>query len=211
MINSDDKKMLVDYAIKLDRDIKDKKKELDIVKAKLQGKGLEELENKNIKFLQYYGDDGSCDVTYRQRCEIDNVEILKEIFGKVVEDKITREEKVSYKIDNKFKDALIALYLKDYNPNDIDSILLGLGLDRESVKLAKKKLNGEYFKDKEFLESLGFDGENLEEELDAIRESINFELISKYIDIENFTKETHEKLKRAITVDENISLGLSYE
>lgn len=211
MAKSDDKKMLVDYAIKLDRDIKDKKKELDSVKAKLQGKGLEELENKNIKYLQYYGDDGSCDVTYRQKCDIDNMELLKEIFGKVLDDKIIREEKVTYKVDNKFKDALIAIYLEDYNPNDIEVILRGMGLDGDRLKLAKKKLKGDYFKDKDFLESLGFDGENLEEELDAIRESINFELISRYIDVENFTPEIHKKLKKAITVDESISIGLSYE
>lgn len=204
------KEELVDYAIKLDKDIKEKKKELDEIKATLQTRALSEIENMNIKYIQYYGKDGSCDITYRQKCEIDNISLLEEIFGRTLDNKITKEEKIIYTIDSKFKEALTALYLKDYKPDNIDQILTGLGLDSEQIKLAYKKLNGNYFKDKEFLESIGIDTEAIEEELDAIRESKNYELINKYIDIEKFSNEDYQKLQRAISVEETLGIGLSY-
>lgn len=201
----------VDKAIKLDKEIKEKTKELDELKSRLQTDGLLELENKNIKYLQFYGSNGSADVTYRQKCDVDNIKLLTDIFGKQVEDKITREVKINYKIEPKLKTALVALYLRDYNPNDVDSILAGLGLSCEQIKLAKKKLKGDYFKDKELLKTFGVSDEDLEEELDAIRESKNYELIDKYIDIHSFDDEMLKDLKRAISVEETLSIGLSYE
>lgn len=208
---TEDRKQLIDYAIQLDKDIKEKTDSLNRIKAKLQSSGLLELENRNIKYLQLYGESGTCDMTYRQKCDIDNVNLLRKIFGSQIDDKIIREEKITYKIDSKLKNALIALYMKDYNPNDINSILSGLGLDDNQIKLAGKKLKGDYFKDKQLLSSLGVDTENIEEELDAIRESKNYELIDKYIDITAFDNEKLEDLKRAISVDETLTIGLSYE
>lgn len=208
---TEDRKQLIDYAIQLDKDIKEKTDSLNRIKAKLQSSGLLELENRNIKYLQLYGESGTCDMTYRQKCDIDNVNLLRKIFGSQIDDKIIREEKITYKIDSKLKNALIALYMKDYNPNDINSILSGLGLDDNQIKLAGKKLKGDYFKDKQLLSSLGVDTENIEEELDAIRESKNYDLIDKYIDITAFDNEKLEDLKRAISVDETLTIGLSYE
>ena len=88
---------IVDRAINLDKEIKEKTKELDKLKSKLQTDGLMELENKNIRYLQFYGECGSADVTYRQKCDVDNIKLLKDIFGKEVDDKITREVKINYK------------------------------------------------------------------------------------------------------------------
>ena len=68
---------LIDKAIRLDKDIKSKKKELDEIKAELQSEGLKELENKNIKYVQFYGDDGSCEVLYKQKLEVENINTLK--------------------------------------------------------------------------------------------------------------------------------------
>lgn len=207
----EDRKQLIDYAIQLDKDIKEKTDSLNRIKAKLQSSGLLELENRNIKYLQLYGESGTCDITYRQKCDVDNVDLLRKIFGSQIDDKITREAKINYKLDSKFKNALVALYMRDYNPNDIESILLGLGLDDKQIKLAKKKLKGDYFKDKQLLKTFGVSDEDLEEELDAIRESKNYELIDKYIDIHSFDDEMLKDLKRAISVEETLSIGLSYE
>ena len=40
---------LIDKAIRLDKDIKNKKTELDEIEAELQSEGLKELENNNMK------------------------------------------------------------------------------------------------------------------------------------------------------------------
>ena len=96
---------LIDKAIRLDKEIKVKKKELDEVKAELQSKGLQELENKNLKHVQMFSDDGSCEVLYKQKLEIENVNTLKEIFGDVLDSKISKKEEVKYEVENKFKSS----------------------------------------------------------------------------------------------------------
>ena len=91
---------------------------------------------------------------------------------------------------------------------DLAELLRGLGLDDKQVKVALKKLKGDYLKDKQVLASFGITGD-LEEELDAIHDQRNFELVSRYFDIaaidENFVK----KLRLAVNVEETLALGLT--
>ena len=203
---------LIDKAIRLDKEIKEKKKELDEAKAMLQAEGLSEMENKNLKYLQIFGDGGSCDLSYKQKLEIENINVLKELFGNILDSKVTKREEVKYEVESKFKSALISLYLRDYKEHDIDIILASLGLDDNKRKLAIKKLKGDYIADKKLLESLGaIDSDGLEEELDIIREHKYYENISRYIDTKNIDDDFIEKLKKAIFVEDNLSLGLSYE
>jgi hypothetical protein len=203
---------LIDKAIRLDKEIKEKKKELDEAKAMLQAEGLSEMENKNLKFYQVFSENGSCEMTYKQKLEIENINVLKELFGNILDSKISKREEVKYEVESKFKSALIALYIGDYKNHDIDIILASLGLDDNKRKLAMKKLKGEYIADKKLLESLGaIDEDGLEEELDIIREQKNYENISRYIDTKNIDENFIEKLKKAIFVEDNLSLGLSYE
>lgn len=203
---------LIDKAIRLDKEIKEKKKELDEAKAILQAEGLSEMENKNLKFYQVFSENGSCEMTYKQKMEIENINVLKELFGNILDSKVTKREEVKYEVESKFKSALISLYLRDYKEHDIDIILASLGLDDNKRKLALKKLKGEYIADKKLLESLGaIDSDGLEEELDIIREHKNYENISRYIDAKNIDDDFIEKLKKAIFVEDNLSLGLSYE
>ena len=144
--------------------------------------------------------------------EIDNIKILEEIFDDVIADKITKKEEVKYEIESKFKGALIAMYIGDYKKHNIEKILQDLGLDTDKIKLALKKLKGDYIADKKILESLGaVDEDGLEEELDAIRENKNYELIDKYIDINSIDDALIDKIKRAISIEESVTLGLSYE
>ena len=206
-----DNKTIVKEIIMLDKQIKEKKKRQEELKLIIQTQGINELENKNIKYIQYYTVDGSCDVTYKQKMEIDNIKILEEIFDDVIVDKITKKEEVKYEVESKFKGALIAIYTGDYKKHNIEKILQDLGLDADKIKLALKKLKGEYIADKKLLESLGVVDDELEEELDAIRENKNYELIDKYIDINSIDDALIDKIKRAISIEESVTLGLSYE
>ena len=92
----------IDKAIRLDKEVKVKKKELDEVKAEIQSKGIKELENKNMKYVQFYGDDGSCEVLYKQKMEIENIDVLKEVFGNVIDNKIKTVHEIKYDIESKF-------------------------------------------------------------------------------------------------------------
>lgn len=197
----------IDKAIKLDRQMKSDKKELDVLKAELQSIALEEMENKNIKYTQYFGAAGSCEVAYKEKFEIDNYPLLKEILGELLDTKVVKKEEVKFDVDATFKKALIALYNGDYKELNISDILAGIGLDDKSIKAALKKLKGEYIKDKKTLEGYGASGD-LEEELDAIREAKNYELIQRYFGDAEIDR---DKFRRAIFIEEGLSIGLTYE
>ncbi|MGP1569029.1 MAG: hypothetical protein ACTTHM_09925, partial [Peptoanaerobacter stomatis] len=203
---------LIDKCIRLDKDIKQKKKELDETKAILQAEGLSEMENKNLKFYQIFSKNGSCEIMYKQKLELENINMLRQIFGEIIDSKVSKKEEIKYEIEPKFKSALISLYIGDYKKHDIDALLSSLSLDTDKRKLALKKLKGDYISDKKLLESLSaIDSDGLEEELDIIREHKNYELVSRYIDIDKIDSDFTDKLKRAIFVEDNLSLGLSYE
>lgn len=197
----------IDKAIQLDMELKEKKKELDRIKADLQSVALEDMENKNLKWKQLFGSLGSCDVCYKENFEIDDYELLNELLGGLVEGKVVKKEKVEYEVDANFKKALIALYKGDYAEHDIKTILINMGLDEKKVKVAMKKFKGDYLKDKELLENMGVEG-NLEEELDAIKEAKNYELVTRYFDLDRIDL---EKLRKAIWVEDRLSIGLSYQ
>lgn len=197
----------IDRAMQLDRSIKDYKKELDKVKAELQALALEDMENKNIKYVQGFGDLGSFEAMYKEKLEIDNFALLIAVLGNVAADKVTRTVEVKFEVEKRFKQSLIALLKGEFKEHNLDEILASMGIEGKALKMAKKKLKGEYKADKKLLESLGVKGER-EEELDAIREAKNLELVQRY-----FAPETldMEKLQKALYLEENLSITLNHK
>lgn len=202
------KVQLVKDAILLDIEIKEKTKCLNEIKAKLQSEGLFEMENKNLKFLQYFAEDGSCELSYKKKFEIENYKLLREVFDEVLDSKVTRVETVKYEVESKFKDALIALYSNEYKDHDLGLILKNLGLDDKQIKAVSKKLKGKYIQDKQLLEEFNVRDDSLEEELDMIREKKNYDLITRYCDLESVDL---EKLRKAIYVEDSLAIGLTYQ
>jgi len=198
----------VDRAIMLESEIKSSKKELDTIKAELQAEALNTMTNRNLKWKQLNGSNGVCSVAYKEKFEIDNLEVLQELCGALTECKVAKKIDVKYDVEDSFKKALIALYKKDYRPVDLPNLLKEMGLSDQQIKLALKKLKGDYIKDKALLESFGASGE-LEEELDAIHDQKNYELVSRYFDAEIITEGFLRKLKLAIYVEDGLAIGLT--
>lgn len=196
----------VDQAIYLEQEIKEKKKQLEGLKAELQVEALTYMENRNLKWKQLSGASGICNVAYKEKLEIDSWNRLVEICGDLAESKITVKKAVTYEVDSTFKRALIALYKGDYREVDLQKLLEDMGLLANQVKLAMKKLKGDYLKDKALLESFGKSGD-LEEELDAIHDQRNFELVSRYFDVKAIDEEFLAKLRLAISVEDGLSIG----
>lgn len=196
----------VSKAIEIDKRMKTDKKELDTIKAELQAEALQEMENKNLKYVEYFGTEGSCAVTYKEKFDVDNLPELTRVVGEVIIGKVKKEETVKITVDDKFKKALIVLYNGEYKQHDIAKILKDLYLDDKQIKVAIKKLKGDYIKDKELLDSLGVKS-NIEEELDAIREQKNYELVEKFFNIDEIDV---DRLKKSISVEETLSIGLNY-
>ncbi|MED4377955.1 ABC transporter permease [Schinkia azotoformans] len=203
-------KSLVDEAIDIDRRMKSDKKRLDEIKAQLTATAFDEMENKNLKYIQYYGKNGTFNVVYKEKFEIDRFSILKDVLGDLVDGKVSKKEsEVKYEVESKFKAALIALYKGDFDKNiSIDSVLQELGVDASTLKAVKKKLKGDYIKDKELLESIGLT-DDLEEELDAIRMYKNYELVNRFFG--DLSVDQIEQIRKAIFVEDNISVGFDYE
>ncbi len=205
----ENKREMIDRAIKLEKQGREVKIELDGIKAKLQAEALTEMENKNTKYVEYFGSTGSVFVSYKEKFEVDNLPALKEIFGEVLTGKVKTEETVKITLDSKIKSAVMALYKGEYGKWDLSHLLTGMGLDQKQIKAVLKKLKGDYSKDLQTLRSFGIDSESLvEEELDAIREQKNLEMIMKFIDPAAVDL---EKLRRAISIEESLSIGLIFE
>lgn len=200
----------VDEAISIDKQMKEDKKRLDGIKAKLQAEGQILLENQNTKQVELYGEHGSCQVGYSEKLDITNYSLLKNTIGDIVVERVKKEESVKYTPDKLLKQALIAAYKKDYKNHDIRDLLVKLGLEDKQIKVCLKKLKGDYFKDRATIESFisVLKGNNLEEEMDAIREQLNYELIDKFIDLELLDFDSY---RRSMIVEETLSIGLSYE
>lgn len=199
---------LVDEAIVLERKIKEDKKRLDAIKAELTTAAYTDMENKNLSFLQIFGSAGHFNAVVKEKFEIDNYDRLVEVLGEVAKSKIARREEIKYETEARFRSALIALFKNDYDRSvSIDDVLRGLGLDSATIKTVKKKLKGDYLKDKKVLEAVGVQGD-LEEELDAIRMAKNAELIDRFFG--QLTEEQVEQIKKSIFVEDSISVGLEY-
>lgn len=200
----------IDRAIALERDIKEMEKEVKTLKAELQAEALAELENKNLKYVQFFGSRGSLEAAHKVKFEVDNYQLLLEVIGDLAKGKVVRKtvENVKYEVDTRFKDALIALVNGDFARHDIAAVLAEAGIaDAKKLKLALKKLKGDYKKDKALLESFGLQGD-LEEELDAIREAKNQTLIDHFFGSRAID---FDKLKRSIYIEDSLSVGLNYE
>lgn len=204
MINIKEK---VNKAVELDKRMKEDKKELDKIKADLQAEALQEMENKNVKYIEYFGDKGNCFCGYKEKFEVDNLPELRAAVGEVIATNIKTEESIKVTVENKFKEALMIVYSGQYKQHDILRILRDLYLDDKQIKTALKKLKGDYDKDKATLESFGVK-DDIEEELDAIREQKNYEFVERFLNLEELDI---NRLKKSISVEETLSIGLNYE
>lgn len=200
---------IVDKAIILDTQIKAKTKELDKIKAILQAEALREIENKNVKYIEFFGSRGSSQVGYKEKLEITNYTKLCGLIGENVEENVKREESIKLTPNAGFKAALIAAYRGEIEQCNISELLTNMGLEEKQIKAAMKKLKGDYWKDRHTLESFKCTGD-MEEELDAIRRHKNYEAASKYMDV-NMTEEQWNEFRRTMSIEETLSVGLDYE
>ena len=108
-------KELVSEAVKLDKQQKRLKTELDAVKAELQARGLAVLEDRNTKYVKYYSPEGSAAVSDAQSLEVLNVDKLKGFISEGVwKQNVTETTKTDYKYKPMLERALKAVFTGDY-------------------------------------------------------------------------------------------------
>ncbi|MDO5097087.1 MAG: hypothetical protein Q4D65_11015 [Peptostreptococcaceae bacterium] len=193
----------------LDSKIKEMTRTKKLIESELQSVLFQELENKNLKFIEVDTTSGAANLAYKNKLTIDDFGLLQVICGDMILSKVKREIEEKIKFSSKeFEGAVIALYQGNYKEHNLDELLFSLGLDEKQKKTALKKLKGDYIKDKELLESMGAQDDDLEEELDIIKEHKNWELVSRFFGTDEVDL---EKLKRAIFVEEILAFGTKFK
>lgn len=190
------------------------KSEIDTLKAEIQTRGLQVLEDRNIKFCEFFATDGIASVTMAQKMDILNYFKLKDILGEeFTEEKVKREQPdIKYTVDKKLGKALISIATDDYATDiTLDEVVASLTSDTKQQKLLLKKLKGEYEADKKTLIAvLGSDSDdNYETELYLISKVKNYELIQCFFNVSSIDdlKLLKLDLKKCIMVDETVKIA----
>ena len=180
---------LIGACVTLDREQKKSRAMLNGYKAELQARGLALMEDHNVKYVKFYGGEGSAAITDSMSLDILNPDKLKELVGEGVYNmKVKEETKTTYKYDSKFEKALKAIFTGDYTfETTLEEFLEEMSIkpDAKQKKLLMKKLKGEFEKDKETLISVlvpeGQEAPDFDVELWYIYRIKNGELIRAFL------------------------------
>lgn len=206
---------LIEFAAAKDSGIKAATAELDLIKAELQRRAEEELQEKNVKFTEFFGDGSSyVNVSYAQKLEILNMPEVRRLLPEVAGEKITaKPAEIKYDIEKVFKQALIAVVTGDYSDEyTVEEIVdkSGWKMDTKQRSLILKKLKGEYAKDRDMVRrTLGKLDLDVDVELYLIYKAKNWQLIQAFFPVEDF-RAWAEELKKYVTVDETPRIELKY-
>lgn len=210
---------LVGEAVRLDQKAKSCRKELDAVKAELQARGLVLIEDRNVRYVKFYAQEGSAAVTDAQSLEVLNVDRLRELLSDGVwKQNVTETTKTEYKYKPILERVLKAVFTGDYTfEYTLDEFLtehLPVKPDAKQLKLLLKKLKGDYVKDKDVLAGVfGFDPQNMPDfdvELWYIYRIKNGELIRAVLP-EEFLDQTIAEIKKCLIVDSKTAITIDYQ
>lgn len=209
---------LIGACVGLDREQKRSRALMNSYKAELQARGLALMEDHNVRYVKFYGDEGSAAITDSMSLDILNPDKLKELVGEgVYSMKVKEETKASYKFDSKFEKALKAIFTGDYTfETTLAEFLdeMSIKPDEKQKKLLQKKLKGEFGKDKETLISVlgqeGHEEPDFDVELWYIYRIKNGELIRAFLP-EDMIDTTIEGIRKSILVETKTSITLDYD
>lgn len=204
---------LVTTLISMDRERLKLVGEIDRYKAEISARGGAVLDDTNTKFVKYYGENGSCAVTFAEKLFIADDLRLKGLFPEGVYDKlVTVTSSIKYKYDSRLEEALKAVFSGEYifdmtMPDYLNNeALFPLNPDAKQTKLLLKKLTGDYKKDSKLLTSM-FGAGSYDEELLYIHRIRNGELIKLFLPDEGI-EETIKKIKGCLTVENDVKITI---
>lgn len=210
---------LVGEAVRLDQRAKSCRKELDAVKAELQARGLVLIEDRNVRYIKFYAQEGSAAVTDAQSLEVLNVDRLRELLSDGVwKQNVTETTKTEYKYKPLLERVLKAVFTGDYTfEYTLEEFLtehLPVKPDAKQLKLLLRKLKGDYVKDKDVLAGVfGFDPQSMPDfdvELWYIYRIKNGELIRAVLP-EEFLDQTIAEIKKCLIVDSKTAITIDYQ
>ena len=110
MYENENVEQLVSQAIALDKEQKYCKRKLDTVKAKLQSKGLAMIDDRNVKYIKFYSEDGSVAVGDSYKMDVLRPDKLKDILSEELwMAKVKESTETKYSYDPKLEQMLTIL------------------------------------------------------------------------------------------------------
>lgn len=220
MINkNEDVKRLVNQAVALDKEQRECKRKLDMVKAKLQSMGLEVIEERNVKYIKFYAEDGSVGVGDSSKMDVLRPDKLKTILSDDLwRAKVKESTETKYNYDPRLEQMLKAVFTGDFTfEYSLEEFLdeMSVKPDNKKKKLLLKKLKGDYAKDRQTLLAVfGYEDDDTAPDFDVelyyICKIKNGELIRAFLP-EECLSQTIEDIKKCLIVESKTSITIDYD
>lgn len=204
---------LIEMCVMRDKIIKRANKEMNAFKAELQERGIRFMEDRNSRFVKFYGACGTASITDSMKLDVLNPDKLKELLGEgLYKQKVKETEEVKLKFDTKLEKALKAAFVGDYTfKYTLEEFLdhMGIQMTPEQKKVLLKKIKGDYEKDSGLMESL-FGKGDYDAECWFFYKIKNGELIRAFLGEEQ-AEAAIEQVKKYILVEMKTAIAIDYE
>lgn len=195
------------------RQEKEIKNEIAQLKGYFETTASEELKNTKFKTISYWGDNNAkVTIGMNETIKIVSNEALKTIFKNLYPDLIT--EKKTYDLSSQAKKLLTPIFQGDYIETNLDEVLNAISADLSVHDVLKKKLKGDYKKDKDLIQKVaGIDEIRASELAYFAKEVIAYNKFKSILEAcENQDiKDAIDKVKIAVIVEEGIKVTFEEE
>lgn len=205
---------LVEKLVEIDRRQREDRAKANVYKAELQARGTALMDDRSIKYVKFFGENGTVSVMESLTLDVLNIDRLRSLLEEgVFKTKVKEEVKVDYKFDSKLEKALKAIFTGDYLLNiSLEEFFdeMTVKPDEKQRKLLLRKLKGDFEKDKETLISvLGYGDYDVE--LWYIYRIKNGELIKAFLTEDANTESLIQSIRKCIMVETKTAITLDYD
>jgi hypothetical protein len=192
------------------------KQVMEKLKGEFQKLGVEALNDKKSKQVEFWGTNSKIVVTCSESLKVVSHTYLLKTLGDVLKD--FSKEKVTYDYSKPFENILISLFQGAYVEETLDDVIDQISTNDKIRKVLKKKLKGNWKKDVDTIQNVTGKTRN-EAEYYAyfIQEAINYGKIIQLLETAGYHKGTDEfdaavqAIRNAVIVEESIKVGLETE
>lgn len=207
----------VDEIVKWSNLASECKRELDKLKGEFQKFGLEEMSDKKLKQVEFWGSNNAkVVVTTSESLKVVSHTFLLQTLDYVLKD--FAKENTTYEYSAPFKRILTAICQGAYVEESLDNAISQVTTDEKTKKALHKKLKGNWEKDIETLKILvGLSQVDAEHYAYFIQEIINYEKIVNLLEAAGHHKDTQDfaialkAIRHAVVVEEGIKVGIEAE
>lgn len=193
------------------------KRELEKLKGEFQKFGIEEMTDKKLKQVEFWGSNNAkVLVTTSESLKVVSHTFLSQTLDSVLKD--FAKENTTYEYSAPFKRILTAICQGTYVEQTLDSVITQVTTDEKTKKTLRKKLKGNWEKDVETLKNLAeLNQKDAEHYAYFIQETVNYEKIVMLLEAAGHRQNTEDfeialkAIRNAVIVEEGIKVGIEAE